>query len=74
MSPRSSVDPESYYGPVGRAVVDVMLGTETLVFDGSDAMPANIGTDLFWEQIAAWVSGQVTYAELSETLDAARQN
>lgn len=74
ISPRSSVDPDSYYGPVDRAVVEVMLGAETLVFDGSDAMPANVGTDLFWEQITAWVAGQISYEQLAETLDEARQS
>ena len=73
VSPRTSVDPDSYYGPVDRAVVDVMLSTDTLVFDGSDAMPAGVGAALFWNQITAWVSGQISYGELAETLDEARQ-
>ena len=74
VSPRSSVDSASYYQPVDRAIVDVILEAETLTFDGSDSMPAEIGTDLFWRGITAWISGQITYDQLAATLDQARQN
>jgi alpha-glucoside transport system substrate-binding protein len=72
VSPRNDVDPVSYYAPVDQAVAEVLLEAETLVFDGSDAMPPHIGTTLFWTQITAWISGQVSYEELAQTLDEAR--
>jgi alpha-glucoside transport system substrate-binding protein len=72
VSLRNDVDPASYYRPEDQAVAEVLLGAETLVFDGSDAMPPHIGTTLFWTQITAWMSGQVSYEQLARTLDEAR--
>ncbi|MFT5201422.1 MAG: alpha-glucoside transport system substrate-binding protein [Candidatus Aldehydirespiratoraceae bacterium] len=72
VSPRNDVDPASYYRPVDQAVAEVLLGAETLVFDGSDAMPPQIGTTLLWTQITAWISGQISYEQFAQTLDEAR--
>ncbi len=72
VSPRNDVNPASYYSPVDQAFAEVLLETETLVFDGSDAMPPRIGTTLFWTQITAWISGQISYEQLAQTLDEAR--
>lgn len=72
VSPRTDVDPSSYYQPADQAVADVLVGADTLVFDGSDAMPPEIGTTLFWSQITAWISGEIDYEQLAQTLDAAR--
>lgn len=74
VSPRSSVDSASYYQPADRAIADVILEAEALAFDGSDSMPAKIGTDLFWNGITAWISGQITYDQLATILDQARQD
>ncbi len=74
VSPRNDIDPTSYYQPADQAVAEVLLGADTLVFDGSDAMPPEIGTALFWSQITAWISGQISYEELARTLDEARDD
>jgi alpha-glucoside transport system substrate-binding protein len=34
-------------------------------FDGSDLMPAAVGSNSFWKQITSWVTGQST----QQTLD-----
>ncbi|MGI9612382.1 MAG: ABC transporter substrate-binding protein [Acidimicrobiales bacterium] len=73
VSPRNDVDPVSYYQPPDQAMADLLLTSETVVFDGSDAMPPEIGTTLFWEQITDWIAGQISYEQLAQTLDDARQ-
>jgi alpha-glucoside transport system substrate-binding protein len=72
VSPRIGIDPASYFQPADLAIAEVLLGADPLVFDGSDAMPPDVGTTLFWMQITAWISGQITYDELAQTLDEAR--
>ena len=35
-------------------------------FDGSDQMPAAVGSDAFWKQITAWITGQSTQATVDK--------
>ena len=72
VSPRNNVDMSSYYSPVDQAAAEVLLGADVLVFDGSDAMPPEIGTTLFWTQITGWITGRISYEELAQALDEAR--
>jgi len=41
------------------------------VFDASDWMPPDVGSDLLWDQITLWVSGAIDYATFAETIDEA---
>ena len=72
VSARTSVDPATYYGPVDRVMAEVLVSAETVVFDGSDGMPPNIGTQLFWSEITGWTAGRISYEDLAQTLDGAR--
>ena len=72
VSPRNDVDPVSYYQPADQAMADLLLTSDTVVFDASDAMPPEIGTTLSWEQITDWIAGQISYEQLAQTLDDAR--
>lgn len=41
----------------------------TLRFDGSDSMPADIGTSLFWSEVTSWISGSSTLEQMTVRLD-----
>lgn len=71
VSARTSVDPATFYGPVDRAMAEILVTADTVVFDGSDAMPPHVGTELFWSEITAWISGRTSYDDLAKTLDGA---
>ena len=49
----------------------ILDGAPPLVFDASDQMPVEVGSDLLWFEITRWVSGTTTYDEFAETIDAA---
>jgi alpha-glucoside transport system substrate-binding protein len=38
----------------------------TFRFDGSDQMPAAVGSDAFWKQITSWITGQSTKATVDK--------
>ena len=72
LSLRNDVDPSTYYRGADRAVAELLADGDTVVFDGSDDMPPQVGTTLFWSEITAWIAGSRSYDALATTLDAAR--
>lgn len=72
LSLRNDVDPFAYHSGADRVVAEVIAESDTIVFDGSDAMSPQVGTTPFWSGITAWISGQRTYEGLAESLDTAR--
>ena len=48
-------------------MADVRLQRDHFLFDGSDQMPAEVGTGSFWKEMTAWISGQ-------EDIDTALKN
>ena len=43
-----------------------------VVFDASDQMPPEIGSDLLWDRITAWVAGTTDYDDFAAEIDEAR--
>lgn len=72
LTPSTAVPASAYGSAADRELAARLLGSSSLVIDGSDAMPPIIGTDLFWSEITKWVTRSITYQELAATLDAAR--
>jgi alpha-glucoside transport system substrate-binding protein len=58
--------------PADQAAVDLLLDANSLNVDASDAMPPEVGTTLFWNQITRWVSGGITYGSMAVIMDDAR--
>jgi alpha-glucoside transport system substrate-binding protein len=52
----------------------LVAGADVLVFDGSDQMDPDFGSGLFWSEITAWVSGDISYEEMASRLDQARSD
>jgi alpha-glucoside transport system substrate-binding protein len=58
ISPFKNFDKSLYPNNTTRAVANVMYGADNFLFDGSDAMPAQVGAGSFWKEMTAWISGQ----------------
>jgi alpha-glucoside transport system substrate-binding protein len=55
------VDPEKFTGPIDRLAVDTFQDEGAVFrFDGSDLMPAAVGSNAYWAQATNWITGQDT--------------
>jgi alpha-glucoside transport system substrate-binding protein len=71
LSAKTSIGPDDY-PPVERRFVDTIRDAEIRVFDASDQMSAEVGSDLLWDAITSWVAGSLTYEEFATVVDDAR--
>lgn len=69
ISPRTTFDPSHYPDETARAFAELVVTAETLVFDASDLMPPDVGTTTYWSTMSAWIAGQISYDQLSASLD-----
>ncbi|MBE9068247.1 carbohydrate ABC transporter substrate-binding protein [Leptolyngbya cf. ectocarpi LEGE 11479] len=69
ISPHRGVDVATYPNDGVRQMAEVLAQAETLRFDGSDLMPAAVGTGTFWTEMVNYVSGADVDTVLS-TIDA----
>lgn len=58
-------------GPTAERLTSLLADGRTLHFDGSDSMPAPIGTSVFWGEVTRWISGAATLDQMTANLDAA---
>jgi alpha-glucoside transport system substrate-binding protein len=58
ISPFKNFDLSLYPNDTTRTVANIMYKGDTFLFDGSDAMPAQVGAGSFWTQMTAWVANQ----------------
>ena len=59
------------WSDIGGEFLEFLQGAETVRFDGSDLMPADVGAGEFWTQATALVNGDVTATEAAAAIDAA---
>lgn len=57
ISPHQAVDLATYPNEGVRQMASVLAQAETIRFDGSDLMPAAVGTGTFWTEMVNYVSG-----------------
>ena len=67
ISPHKDFDMSLYPNDVTRNIADVAYNATSFLFDGSDAMPGEVGAGSFWKEMTAYISGQ-------EDLDTALKN
>jgi len=67
ISPHKDFDVSLYPNDFTRSVAKVASDASAFLFDGSDQMPAAVGSGTFWSEITAWVGDQ-------EDLDTALKN
>ncbi len=65
ISPHRGVDFATYPNDGVRQMAAVLAQAETIRFDGSDLMPAAVGTGTFWSEMVNYVSGADIDAVLS---------
>lgn len=63
----TGLDTSKLTNPIDKLSADILLDPAAVFrYDGSDQMPAAVGTSAFWTQSTNWITGQST----KETLDA----
>ncbi|GAA1853447.1 ABC transporter substrate-binding protein [Microbacterium koreense] len=70
ISANKGLDPANAQSDLGRAAIEILQGEDTVFrFDGSDLMPAAVGTSSFWTGMNDWVVGTVNTDELLSFID-----
>jgi alpha-glucoside transport system substrate-binding protein len=61
VSANKGLDPNNLTSPIDQLAAKILLDPASQFrFDGSDQMPAAVGSDSFWKQATAWITGQDT--------------
>jgi alpha-glucoside transport system substrate-binding protein len=61
ISANKGLDESNLVNPIDKLSVEIIKDPKTVFrFDGSDQMPAAVGSDAFWKQGTAWITGQST--------------
>jgi alpha-glucoside transport system substrate-binding protein len=61
VSANKGVDPNNLSNPIDKLAATILLDPKTSFrFDGSDQMPAAIGSNAYWKQVTSWITGQDT--------------
>ena len=59
----TGVDPEKFASPIDKLAVETFQDEGAVFrFDGSDQMPAAVGSNAYWAQATNWITGQNTKA------------
>ena len=70
ISANKGLDPELAGSELGKASIEILQGEHTVfAFDGSDLMPAAVGTSSFWTGMVDWVSGTRNTEEVLTFID-----
>lgn len=70
ISPHQDSDLNWYSTEIERRVAEEIVNADAVRFDGSDLMPAEVGTGTFWTGMTNWVSGQISLDEALEEIQA----
>jgi alpha-glucoside transport system substrate-binding protein len=63
VSANKGLDTANLTNPIDQLSAKILLDPKSeFRFDGSDQMPAAVGSDSFWKQATAWITGQDTKA------------
>jgi alpha-glucoside transport system substrate-binding protein len=61
VSANKGLDPANLSSPIDKLAASILQDPKAIFrFDGSDQMPAAVGSDAFWKQATAWITGQST--------------
>ena len=58
LSPHKTFDVSQYADETTRSIAQSAADADVFRFDGSDLMPADVGSGTFWTGMVDWVSGQ----------------
>jgi len=61
VSANKGLDPNNLSNPIDKLAATILLDPKTSFrFDGSDQMPAAVGSNAYWKQVTSWITGQDT--------------
>ena len=61
VSANKGLDPNNLKSPIDKLSAEILLDPNAVFrFDGSDQMPAAVGSNAFWKQSTQWITGQDT--------------
>ena len=67
ISANKGLDINNLVSPIDKLSVSILQDPKAVFrFDGSDQMPAAVGSDAFWKQATAWITGQDTATTLNK--------
>lgn len=69
ISPHKTFDTSLYPNETTRSIAQVAYDSTAFLFDGSDAMPAQVGAGSFWKEMTAWVNGDISLDEALTNID-----
>jgi alpha-glucoside transport system substrate-binding protein len=69
LSPHKDFDTSVYPNTIIKGAAEVAYKSTQFLFDGSDAMPAAVGTGSFWKQMVAWFAGSVSLDDALKNID-----
>ena len=69
IGPQNDASLDWYQDPVMKKIAQYIQQATVVRFDGSDSMPAAVGTGSFWKDMTAWVSGSMTEDQALKNID-----
>jgi len=66
ISPQKQVLPEVYPDMVNQKIAQILINADIVKFDGSDMMPAYVGTNTFWDGMVDFAEGKSAEAVTNE--------
>ena len=69
ISPHNDSSLDWYTNDIDRGVAGAILDAETVRFDASDLMPAEVGAGSFWKGMVDWVSGSADLDTVLQEID-----
>jgi len=68
LSPHKNANLEDYTSDIERRMAETILTATSVRFDGSDLMPAEVGSGSFWKGMTDYVSGSANMDQALETI------
>ncbi|MGA8246107.1 MAG: ABC transporter substrate-binding protein [Nocardioides sp.] len=69
ISPHKDFNVSLYPNQVTKTIAQYLYSATTFLFDGSDAMPAQVGAGSFWKEMVAWIGGQEDISTALKNID-----
>ncbi len=70
LSPFKTFDVANYPGAITKDVANIAYDASYFLFDGSDAMPAEVGAGTFWTEMTSWIAGDQSIDDTVANIDA----
>jgi alpha-glucoside transport system substrate-binding protein len=69
ISPHKDFDASKYPNQTTKQVAAIANGATTVLFDGSDQMPGEVGAGSFWKEMTSWIAGQTSLDDALKGID-----